>query len=135
MVVVVVGWVSTLVPRGAELEMMSHALKGAPSRESPQEQHTPNHRTQAPGANRSRSLSIARNKDKHCSSHSLHTRQPAAFVSNSNRRQLLTVWQLHILPAVGYKKHGHRVPGPWQGLFFTYLQNSKQSGILSAPFL
>lgn len=64
------------------------------------------------------SLSIARNKDKHCSSPPLPTRQPAAFVSNSNGRQLLTVWQLHILPAVGYKKHGHRVPGPWQGLFF-----------------
>lgn len=32
----VVGWV-TLVPRGAELEVMSHALKGAPSRESLQE--------------------------------------------------------------------------------------------------
>lgn len=67
------------------------------------------------------SLSIARNKDKHCSSHPLHTRQPAAFVSNSNGRQLLTVWQLHILPAVGYKKHGHRVPGPWQGLFFSLI--------------
>lgn len=49
---VVVGWVSTLVPRGAELEM-SHALKGAPSRESPQEQQTPGHRAQAPGATHS----------------------------------------------------------------------------------
>lgn len=52
--VVVVGWVSTLVPRGAELEM-SHALKGAPSRESPQEQQTPSHRAQAPGAKHSHS--------------------------------------------------------------------------------